>query len=126
MANPSDIRQGDIYWLDFGETEGSEPGYLRPCVVVQNDVFNRSRLATVIVCALTSNLRLAARPGNVALAIGEGGLSKPSVANVTQVFTVDRQDLGERIGRLPSWRVREIVNGLRLVFETRDLPDMPE
>ncbi|MBI2941715.1 MAG: type II toxin-antitoxin system PemK/MazF family toxin [Chloroflexi bacterium] len=115
-----EVSQGEVFWVDFGEPSGSEPGYRRRCVVVQNDVFNRSRLATVIVCALTSTLRLAARPGNISLLAGEGNLPAASIANVTQVFTVDRSALGDRIGALSRQRVREIVAGIRLVLEPRE------
>ncbi len=118
------VRQGEVYWIDLGSPMGSEPAYRYPHVVVQSDVYNRSRLRTVIVCALTSNLRRAELPGNVLLAAGEANLSRPSVVNVTQVFTVDRSELGEPVGRLSRRRVREIVEGIRLVLapsgETED------
>jgi mRNA interferase MazF len=119
------VRQGDVFWVDLDEPVGSSPGYRRPCVVVQSDVFNRSRLGTVVVCALTSNMRRGALPGNVTLASGEANLSRPSVVNVTQVFTLDRRDLGERIGRLSRARTREIVAGLSLLFEPADLTEEP-
>lgn len=112
----SDIRQGDVCWIDLGSPYGSEPAYRHPHVVVQSDVYNRSRLRTVVVCALTSNLRRAELPGNVLLAAGEANLPRPSVVNVTQVFTVDRSELGEPIGRLSRRRVREIVEGIGLVL----------
>jgi mRNA interferase MazF len=114
------IRQGDVYWVDLGEAAGSGPGYHHPHVVVQNDLFNRSRIRTVVVCALTSNLDRAAAPGNVLLQAGEGGLPRSSVVNVSQVFTADRRQLVERIGRLPAGRVREIVDGLKLLIEPRE------
>ncbi len=110
------VRQGEVYWVDLGSPLGSEPAYRHPHVVVQSDVYNRSRLRTVIVCALTSNLRRAELPGNVLLDAGEANLPRPSVVNVTQVFTVDRTELGEPIGRLSRRRVREIVDGIRLVL----------
>jgi mRNA interferase MazF len=120
----SGVRQGDVCWIDLGSPTGSEPAYRHPHVVVQSDVFNRSRLRTVIVCALTSNLRRAELPGNVLLAAGEANLPRPSVVNVTQLFTVDRSELGEPIGRLSRRRVREVVQGIRLVLtpteETED------
>ncbi|MGH9379276.1 MAG: type II toxin-antitoxin system PemK/MazF family toxin [Thermoanaerobaculia bacterium] len=89
---------------------------------MQNDLFNRSRLATVVVCALTSNLDRARAPGNVLLDEGEAGLDRPSVVNVTQLFTVDRADLVERIGRLSGVRVREILAGIDLLLEPQDVP----
>ena len=84
------ISQGDLFWVDLGEPSGSRSGFRRPFVMVRNDVFNRSRLTTAIVCALTSNLRRAEAPGNVLLPRGEGKLSKDSVVNVTQLFTIDK------------------------------------
>ena len=120
------IRQGDLFWVDLGEPSGSGPGLRRPFVVVQNDLFNRSRLATVIMCALTSNLRRAAAPGNVLLAQGEGNLSKDSVVNVTQLFTIDKGELTDRIGRLGNDRVADILRGIRLVLDPRRTPGQPE
>lgn len=116
------IRQGDIYWVDLGDPAGSEPGFRHPHVVVQNNVFNGSRINTVVVCALTSNLKRAAAPGNVLLKKGEANLKKDSVVNITQLVTVNKIDLIELIGTLPSLRAREIVDGIRLLIEPRDLP----
>jgi mRNA interferase MazF len=113
------IRQGDVYWVDLDEPAGSEPGYRHPHVVIQNDLFNASQISTVIVCALTSNLRRAASPGNVLLEKGEANLPKPSVVNVTQVMTVDKEMLVEWMGRLSDKRVQQILEGLRLVTEPR-------
>lgn len=115
------IRQGDIYWVELGEPSGSEPGYSHPHVVVQNNVFNASKINTIIVCALTSNLKRAQAPGNVLLEPGEGNLSKPSVVLVSQTFTIDRSQLGEWIGKLPERRVRQIVEGIYLLLEPRSL-----
>lgn len=115
------IRQGDICWIDLGEPDGSEPGYRHPHVVVQNNVFNKSRIATVVVCALTSNLKRADVPGNVLLKKGEANLKKDSVVNVSQVVTVDRADCSEKIGTLSATRIRQIVDGLRLLIEPRDV-----
>jgi len=116
------VSQGDVFWIDFDEPSGSEPGYRHPYVVVQNNVFNRSRISTVVVCELTSNPRRAAAPGNVLLDVGEANLPKRSVVNVSQVFTVDKAHLGERIGSLSASRVRQILDGIRLVLEPRE-PD---
>ena len=115
------IQQGDIYWVDLQEPIGSEPGFRHPHVVVQNDVFNCSRIHTVVVCALTSNLQRAEAPGNVLLKPGEANLPKQSVVNVSQIFTVDKRQLGEKIGSLSTLRVREILDGIRLVLEPRSL-----
>jgi mRNA interferase MazF len=111
------IRQGDVFWIDLGEAEGSGPALRRPCVVIQNDVFNASRLQTVIVCMLTSNPRRASDVANVTLECGEAGLSKPSVVNVSQVMTVDKEELSAFIGRLSAVRVQQILAGLRLMTE---------
>jgi len=114
------INQGDIYWVDLGEPPASEPVSRLPHVVVQNNIFNRSQLKTVVVCALTSNLKRAQAPGNVQLEQGEGNLPKQSVVNVSQIYTVDKSQLDEYIGTLSSARVREIINGIKLVVEPRE------
>ena len=114
------IRQSDVYWVDLGEPEGSEPGYRHPHVVIQNNVFNQSRINTVVVCAITSNLKRAGAPGNVLLANGEAGLTKRSVVNISQVFTVDKSQLGDKIGAVASKRMREILDGVHLLIEPRD------
>ncbi len=114
------INQGDIYWVDLEEPSGSEPWYRPPHVVVQNNLFNRSQIRTVVVCALTSNLKRAGAPGNVLLEKGEANLPKQSVVNVSQIFTVDKSQLGEYIGTLSPKRVREILNGIQLVLEPRE------
>ncbi|MCB0155563.1 MAG: type II toxin-antitoxin system PemK/MazF family toxin, partial [Anaerolineae bacterium] len=83
------IEQGEIYWIDLGDPTGSSPGYRHPHVVIQNNIFNQSRINTVVVCVITSNLKRAEAPGNVLLNEGEGNLPKQSVVNVSQIFTVD-------------------------------------
>ncbi len=113
------ISQGDIYWLDFGEPEGSEPGYRHPFVVIQNDAFNKSKISTAVVCALTSNLKLAAAPGNILVKKGEANLPKASVVNISQVMTVDKSDLQEKIGQLTKKRVEEIVSGFEYLIKPR-------
>ena len=115
------INQGDIYWVDLGEPVGSGPGYRHPHIVIQNNVFNRSRIRTVMVCALTSNLKRAKSPGNVLLEKGEANLPKKSVVNVTQVFTVDKTLLDEYIGTVSKARMRELLAGVKLVIEPRDV-----
>ena len=111
------IRQGEVYWLDFGPSSGSAPAERHPCVVVQSDVFNSSRIATTVVCLITSNLDRAAAPGNVPLKKGDAHLPKPSVVNVSKVVTVDKADLEERLGKIPSPALNAVLAGLRLVFE---------
>jgi mRNA interferase MazF len=112
-----EIHQGEVYWLDFGPSSGSAPADRHPCVVVQSNVFNRSRIATTVVCLITSNLDRATAPGNVALKKGDARLPKPSVVNVSQVVTVDKADLGERLGRIPGPALDSVLAGLRLLFE---------
>lgn len=114
------IKQGDVFWVDLDDPSGSEPGYRHPHVVIQNNLFNRSRINTVVVCALTSNLKRAQAPGNVLLTPREAKLPKQSVVNVSQIFTVDKTQLSEKIGSLSVQRVREILNGLRLLTEPRE------
>jgi mRNA interferase MazF len=111
------VRQGDVYWLDVGLPSGSEPGGLRPFVVVQNDLFNERGIATTVVCGVTSNLRRAAAPGNVLLDTGEGGLKRRSVVNVTQLYTVDKLHLTDAIGRLSRLRIQQILEGIHLVHD---------
>lgn len=111
------IRQGDIFWLELDEPEGSEPGYKHPHVVIQNDAFNYSKINTTIVVALTSNLSRASIPGNVLLEKGEGNLKKSSVVNVSQILTVNKFDLKEKIGSLNNKRVDEIVVGINKILE---------
>lgn len=115
------IAQGDIFWLDGGTPRGSAPGFRRPHVVVQNDVFNASRIQTTILCSITSNLARAKAPGNLLLRKGEANLPRPSVVNVSQIVTVDKSVLKEKIGTLSRQRIFEMVAGLRLVFEPREL-----
>lgn len=115
------IRQGDVYWMDFGEPEESEPGYMRPWVVVQNNIFNLSRINTVVLCALTSNMKWANTPGNVVLEAGEANLPKPSVALVTQIMTVDKSQLGEYLGTLTRKRIRQITDGIHILTEPREV-----
>jgi mRNA interferase MazF len=111
-----EVTRGEVWWANLGEPPGSAPGYRRPVLVVQTDAFNRSRIETVVTVALTSNLRLVAAPGNVLVPAGTAGLPKDSVANVSQVVTVDRVDLTERSGRLPARLMRAVEDGLRLIL----------
>ena len=115
------IRQGDIYWIDLGQPIGSEPGYLHPYVVIQNDVVNSSQIRTVIVCTLTTNLRRAKAMGNVLLEAGEANLADQSVVNVSQVLTVDKAFLVDKIGRVSQERVRQILAGLALVTKPMEI-----
>ncbi|MGA1794567.1 MAG: type II toxin-antitoxin system PemK/MazF family toxin [bacterium] len=115
------INQGDVFWIELGDPIGSEPSFRHPHVVVQNNVFNRSRINTVVVCALTSNLKRARAPGNVLLERGEANLPKQSVVNISQIFTVDKSQLTEKIGTLHAGKVRTILDGINILLEPREL-----
>ena len=117
------INQGDIFWVDLREPSGSELGYRHPHLVIQNDVFNRSRLNTVVVCSLTSNLKRVESPGNVLLEKGEANLPKSSVVNITQIFTVSKQDLVEHIGSLPYARMAQVLQGIDLLITPRRIAE---
>jgi mRNA interferase MazF len=110
------IQRGEIWWAELDEPSGSEPGYRRPVLVVQNDAFNRSRIATIIAIALTSNLRLLDAPGNVLVPARASGLKKDSVANVSQVVTIERECLVKRAGRIETALMRDVDQGLRLAL----------
>ncbi|MBV8729768.1 MAG: type II toxin-antitoxin system PemK/MazF family toxin [Acidobacteriia bacterium] len=113
----NEVRQGEVYWLDFGPPFGSRPAERHPCVVVQSDLFNNTRIATTVVCLITSNLRRAVAPGNVALNKGEGNLPHASVVNVSQIETVDKLELVEPVGKLSNSRIDAIRQGLHLLLE---------
>lgn len=110
------VERGQIWWADLDATEGSEPGFRRPVLVVQSDAFNRSRIRTVIGVALTSNLRLVDAPGNVLVPAKASGLPKDSVANVSQVVTLDKGYLADLAGRIRGSLLADIDAGLRLVL----------
>ncbi len=107
------ITRGDLFWLALDDPHGAVPSYSHPHVIVQDDLFNQSRVTTTIVCALTSNLHKANEPGNVLLDPGEGGLPKQSVVVVSQISSVEKSRLGARIGTLSDVRVEQILAGLR-------------
>lgn len=111
------ILHGDVVWLDLPRSRGSAPSGRRPAVVVQQDRFNRSGIQTVVVAAVTSNLNLAAAPGNVRLRKGEGGLSKASVVNVSQLMAVDRDLIEGKLGRLSAQRLADLWTGMRVLLE---------
>ncbi|MEK6285970.1 MAG: type II toxin-antitoxin system PemK/MazF family toxin [Acidobacteriota bacterium] len=110
------ISQGDIWWADLPDPTGSGPGFRRPVVVVQGDSFNRSRLATVVCVPLTSNTKWAEAPGNVLLSARLTGLPKESVANVTQIVSLDRTLLTERSGKLPRTKLALVLSGIDVVL----------
>jgi len=110
------MERGEVWWAELPDPVASEPGFRRPVVIVSSNAFNRSRIRTVSAVVLTSNLRLSEAPGNILLAATESGLPKDSVANVSQVVTLDKGFLSRRSGRIPSRRMKEIDDGLRLAL----------
>lgn len=110
------VAQGEVWWADLGEPTGSAPAFRRPVVVVQGDAFNRSRIATVVCVPLTSNLKWAEAPGNALLTQRDTGLPKPSVANVSQIITLDRSVLSERVGKLSRQKVDLLLSGIDTVL----------
>jgi len=110
------VSRGEVWWVDFGDPAGSEPGYRRPVVIVSSNRFNASRIKTVIVTAITSSLRLAQAPGNVELASGTANLPKASVVNVSQTMVIDRRRLSDRCGSLDLANMSKVDQGLRLVL----------
>ncbi|MBJ7898400.1 MAG: type II toxin-antitoxin system PemK/MazF family toxin [Cyanobacteria bacterium RI_101] len=113
--------RGEIWWANLPDPVGSEPGYRRPVLVIQDDTFTQSRISTVIVAIITSNLQLAEAPGNVLLPREGSGLSKESVINVSQILTIDKTFLVERIGSIPDYLQEEIDEGLRMVLYLQQL-----
>jgi mRNA interferase MazF len=107
---------GEIWWATLPSPTASEPGYRRPLLIIQSDDFNRSRINTVIAVVITSNLRLAEAPGNVVLSKKDTNLPKKSVANVSQLITVDKSFLTERVGKISSTKLGEVEAGVRLVL----------
>jgi mRNA interferase MazF len=108
--------RGEIWWADLGQPRGSSPGFERPVVIIQSDFFNQSKIKTYVVVTITSNVRLVNMAGNVLLSARTSGLAKESVVNVSQIFTVDRQDLFEFVTTLSAKKMEQIDKGLRLVL----------
>ena len=111
------ISQGEVWWADLGVPGGSEPGFRRPVVIVQADAFNRSRIATAVCVPLTSNLAWADAPGNVLLSAQATGLPKDSVANVSQLVTLDRAVLDQRVGKLSRAKLDLILAGIDILLD---------
>jgi mRNA interferase MazF len=109
------IQQGDLYWVPLEDPSGAAADYIHPQVVIQDDVLNRSRIQTVVVVALTTNMKRAKAPGNVLLEAGEANLPKPSVVVVSQVSTVNKTQLGTYLGSLSRQRVDQILAGMRFL-----------
>ncbi len=122
-GQPVEINRGDVFWIDSTDSRGPTPNYAHPHVVVQDDVFNHSRITTVVVCALTSNLHRAGEPGNVLLDMGEANLPRQSVVVVSQISSVEKICLGERVGTLSIERVEQVLAGLR--FQQRSFFQKP-
>ncbi len=108
--------RGEIWWADLGEPRGSSPGFERPVIIIQSDFFNQTKIKTCEVAMITTNLRLANLTGNVLLSTRASGLESESVVNLSQIFTVDRQDLFDFVGTLSSRKMEQIDKGLRLVL----------
>jgi mRNA interferase MazF len=110
------MRRGEVWWARLPDPRASEPGYRRPVLIVQSDAFNQSVIRTIIVAVITSNLRLAAAPGNVMLRKRDSRLTRDSVVNVSQLVTLSKDFLVDRVGKIPPIRIREVEGGLRLVL----------
>jgi len=111
-------KKGEIWWADLDEPRGSEPGYRRPVVIVQSDDFNKSKISTVVVAVITSNLALTRAPGNIALGVNKRiGLKKESVINVSQIITLDKSYLTEKVGSLNIFKKQELAEGLKLILD---------
>jgi mRNA interferase MazF len=110
------VSQGEVWWADLGEPRGSKPGFRRPVLVIQGDALNRSRIATAVCVALTSNVKWASAPGNVLLSESATGLPKESVANVSQIVTLDKSELTVRVGKLPKAKFELVLSGVDVVL----------
>ncbi len=111
------MQRGEIWWADLPDPSGAAPGYRHPVLLLQADAFTRSRIATVIAIVVTGNLRLATAPGNVMLPSSESGLPKDSVINVSQIVTLNKQTLAERVGQLSARTLDQVEHGVRLVLD---------
>ena len=111
------IDQGDIFWINFSPSKGSEPKGMRPALIIQRDSINQSHINTVIAIAITSNLKYANIPGNVRLYKGEANIPKSSVINITQIKTIDKNYLIEKIGKISNEKLNEVKEGLRLILD---------
>ena len=110
------MKRGEVWWADLPEPSASEPGFRRPVLILQADEFTRSRIKTVIVATITSNIRLAAAPGNVSVSKKGAGLNRESVVNVSQILTLDKSFLSERTGKVTQAIMSEVDEGVRLVL----------
>ncbi|MBM4176741.1 MAG: type II toxin-antitoxin system PemK/MazF family toxin [Ignavibacteria bacterium] len=111
------IKQGDIYWVNFGKRNGSKPLGLRPAVVIQSNIFNESAINTVIVAAVTSQLKYENLPGNIRLMKGEAKIPKASVINVSSITIINKDQLVEKIGQLSATKIQDLKKGIKLIFD---------
>ncbi len=111
------IERGQIWWAELSEPVGSGPGYKRPLLIIQSNDFNRSKINTIIAAVITSNIRLSAAPGNILLSTRKSNLPKESVINVSQLITVDKSFLTERVGTLPNSFMAKVDDGIRLILQ---------
>ena len=111
------MNRGEIWWAELPDPQGSEPGYRRPIIIISSNAFNKSKIRTIIAVAISTNLILANAPGNVPLSQKETGLPKDSVANISQVITIDKNFLTECVGSIPQKIMKRIDIGLRLAME---------
>ncbi len=110
------MNRGEIWWASLPDPRGSEPGFRRPVLILQSNEFNRSRIQTLIIAAITSNVKLQAAPGNVFLSRSESGLPKDSVVNVSQIYTIDKSDLARCVGSIPPNILRSVDDGLKVIL----------
>ena len=110
------MKRGEVWWADLPDPVASEPGFRRPVLILQSDDFNRSHINTIVAVAITSNIKLAAAPGNVILSKRSVSLGRESVVNVSQIVTLDKSFLSQRVGRLAAPKLREVEEGIRLVL----------
>jgi mRNA interferase MazF len=115
MKETMNINQGDIYWVAVAEADGVEAEIIHPHVVIQDDIINRSRIKTVVVCGITTNMKRVSYPGNVLLEVGEANLPKQSIVAVSQISTVNKSDLGAYIGTLSQARIEQIFAGMKFL-----------
>jgi len=111
------IQRGDVVWVDLPPPRGSEPAGRRPALIIQSDVFNRSRINTVVVAAITSNLKYENLPGNVRLLKGDGGIPRASVVNISQIHSIDRSYIREKIGALSTKKMSLVKEGLKRILD---------
>ncbi len=110
------MKRGEVWWADMPEPSASEPGFCRPVLIIQSDEFNRSRINTIVAAAITSNTKLGVAPGNVTLTKKSIGLNRESVINVSQLITLDRSFLNDRVGNISATKMQEVDEGVRLVL----------